>query len=128
MNNAKFIDETGNKYGKLTVIAREQNTICGTAQWLCKCECGNTKISRGQDLRSGRTTHCGCENKSKRITNYFKIKNMSIDEMALWITLNIHKALNDFAEMTDTSSKQYELDTEKYVKMIKQYLLQEVEE
>lgn len=62
------------------------------------------------------------------MNNFEKIKQMSVDEMALWITLNIHKALNDFAEMTDTSSKQYELDTEKCTKMIKQYLLQEVEE
>ncbi len=53
---------------------------------------------------------------------------MTVDEMALWITLNIHKALNDFAEMTDKQNKQYELDIEKYIKMIKQYLMQEMKE
>jgi hypothetical protein len=85
MTQPNFKDETGNKYGKLTVIERARNTIYGTAKWLCQCECGNTKECRGQDLRSGRITHCGCENKLKKITNYFKIKNMSVDEMVLFL-------------------------------------------
>lgn len=54
----KLIDETGNKYGLLTVIepTRDKNN---RAAWLCKCECGNTKIVRGSDLREGKITSCG---------------------------------------------------------------------
>ena len=54
----KLIDETGNKYGFLTVIEKTQDKNGRTA-WLCKCDCGNTKIVRGSDLRMGKITSCG---------------------------------------------------------------------
>lgn len=53
----KLIDETGNKYGSLTVISVTKDKNDCTA-WLCKCDCGNTKIVRGSDLRKGKITHC----------------------------------------------------------------------
>lgn len=52
----KFIDLTGKKFGKLTVLNR-----VGTkgSRWLCKCECGRTKEVNGQNLRTGHTKGCG---------------------------------------------------------------------
>ena len=55
---SNFIDETGHKYGHLTVI-KPTKTPDGRTGWLCKCDCGNTKIVRGSDLRRGRITSCG---------------------------------------------------------------------
>ena len=55
-----FIDETGNKYGKLTVISRVANNSQGRAQWKCKCECGSYTIVEGGNLRSGASKSCGC--------------------------------------------------------------------
>ncbi len=56
-----FIEETGNKYGRLTVISRaEENNSQGGAQWLCKCDCGSLHIVSGSDLRKGHTQSCGC--------------------------------------------------------------------
>ena len=55
-------NEIGNKYGKLLVIkkaSRPENRPKG-AQWLCKCDCGNYKVIRGADLRSGHVNSCGC--------------------------------------------------------------------
>jgi len=62
MNN--FIDLTGEKIGKLTVLE-----YVGDAKWLCKCECGNTKVIDGKHLRSGETKSCGCliEEKANKI-------------------------------------------------------------
>lgn len=54
---AKLIDETGNKYGSLTVISVTKDKNDRTA-WLCQCDCGNTKIVRGSDLRKNKITHC----------------------------------------------------------------------
>lgn len=58
------IDLTGMKFGKLTVIKRAENYIspCGSksAQWLCKCECGNEKVIKASALRKGATKSCGC--------------------------------------------------------------------
>lgn len=35
----KFIDLTGQKYGRLTIIDRAPNTSQGTT-WNCICDCG----------------------------------------------------------------------------------------
>jgi hypothetical protein len=55
----KYIDETGNVYGKLTVLQpnREKKRL----RWDCLCECGKTTTARGDDLRRGHTTSCGCQ-------------------------------------------------------------------
>ena len=52
-----LINEQGNKYGSLTVLelTKDKN---GRTAWLCKCDCGNTKIVRGSDLRTNKITHC----------------------------------------------------------------------
>lgn len=52
-----LIDEKGNKYGSLTVIELTKDKNGRTAQ-LCQCDCGNTKIARGSDLRNNKITHC----------------------------------------------------------------------
>ena len=55
-----MIDETGKKYGRLTVIElAEINPKRGT-KWLCSCECGMTTLVYGSNLRKGTTKSCGC--------------------------------------------------------------------
>ena len=71
-NNLK--DLTGQKFGRLTVIKRVENRSNGVC-WLCECECGNTKIVRGNDFKSGNTFSCGCyhrEMASERMTEQVK--------------------------------------------------------
>lgn len=51
---------TGEKIGRLTVIERAKNDKIGNAMWLCRCECGNTVVVRGSNLRNGQTKSCGC--------------------------------------------------------------------
>ena len=60
----KMIDELGNKYGSLTVIQKAIDKN-GRGAWLCQCDCGNTKIVRGPDLRKGKITSCGCRLNSR---------------------------------------------------------------
>lgn len=55
-----MINEIGNIYGKLTVIARGENDNNGKARWICQCECGNQILTRGTDLRRGKVKTCGC--------------------------------------------------------------------
>ena len=67
---AKMIDETGNRYGSLTVIEKSEiRSSEGRIQWLCKCDCGNIKLVTGHQLRNGNTKSCGCG-------NYRKIKEI----------------------------------------------------
>lgn len=56
--NRDIKDETGNKYGKLTVISFHHSK--NKAYWLCSCECGNKTIVSGDKLRRGYTKSCGC--------------------------------------------------------------------
>lgn len=57
----KFIDLTGKRFNKLTVIERAENKgskVC----WRCRCDCGNECIVHGSSLKSGTTRSCGCWN------------------------------------------------------------------
>jgi len=56
----KVIDETGNRYGRLTVLEQFFDAEESKAQWICKCDCGNETLVRGDSLRSGSTKSCGC--------------------------------------------------------------------
>jgi len=54
-NEAKFIDITGQKFGKLLVISRSNSL------WNCICDCGNKiSVASGSSLRKGHTRSCGC--------------------------------------------------------------------
>lgn len=56
---ARRIDLTGQRFGRLTVIAYDHAEHDG-AHWLCKCDCGTEKVLAGYSLRSGSTKSCGC--------------------------------------------------------------------
>jgi hypothetical protein len=60
-----LINETGNKYGRLTVLSRAGSTSSKGARWLCECDCGWWVIVNGEDIRTGRSTSCGCFKKEK---------------------------------------------------------------
>lgn len=65
----KTIDETGNRYGRLTVVCRAGSTKNGEAMWLCLCDCGNESIVRGTKLRRMETRSCGCLEQETRVLN-----------------------------------------------------------
>jgi superfamily II DNA or RNA helicase len=56
--NRGLKDESGNRYGRLVVVKREPSGVQG-AQWLCRCDCGQTSVVTGKNLRSGGSTSCG---------------------------------------------------------------------
>lgn len=68
---SKFQDLTSRTYGRLTVIRRVENAPGSPfPRWLCKCECGNETIVRGDYLRHGITKSCGCYRKDKSLTSH----------------------------------------------------------
>lgn len=48
---SRFIDITGNKYNKLMVLSF-YGIKDNRSYWLCKCECGNTKVLPKSQLLS----------------------------------------------------------------------------
>lgn len=67
----RLIDETGNKYGRLTVLYRANNTG-KTVKWHCLCDCGQELDVAGSSLRSGNTKSCGCLQRDKAIESNIK--------------------------------------------------------
>lgn len=65
-------DITGQRFGRLTVIKYVGIGKHGYATWLCKCDCGNTKIVSGHCLRRGNTHSCGCLAKESRYVHGMK--------------------------------------------------------
>ena len=65
----KLVDLTGMRFGRLTVVERAGNKG-KKAAWLCVCDCGNTLITTGENLRCGDTQSCGCYNRERSsVTN-----------------------------------------------------------
>ena len=59
-----FVDLTGEKFGKLKVLHRDEDVITKSGKklvaWLCQCDCGNTCTVMSANLKSGNTKSCGC--------------------------------------------------------------------
>lgn len=62
----------GKKFNRLTVMefAEYEKTTCQSRtviyqKWICRCDCGNTKIVRRNNFVSGNTKSCGCLNHEK---------------------------------------------------------------
>lgn len=53
-------DLTGKRFGRLTVIEFYGHNKYRQPRWMCKCDCGNTSIVTGSDLRNRKTLSCGC--------------------------------------------------------------------
>ncbi len=45
---------------QLTAVSKLPAKDGKRVRWLCQCTCGNTKVARANDLRSGNTKSCGC--------------------------------------------------------------------
>lgn len=61
----KFIDLIGQRFGRLVVVKidhkdKRENGNGSVVYWQCLCDCGNTKVIRGSDLKSMLVKSCGC--------------------------------------------------------------------
>ena len=55
-----FIDLTGKKYGRLTVLRRADDNAHNKITWFCACACGREAIALGARLKEGSVRSCGC--------------------------------------------------------------------
>lgn len=76
------IDITGHRFGKLvanSLLSRQQADNLGLAKkhahWVCACDCGNSRIATGNNLRSGIITACkACANIARSESAAAKIR------------------------------------------------------
>ncbi len=71
-----FIDLTGQKFNKLTVVRRTDNHgKC--VRWLCRCDCGKEISIIGSSLKNGNTRSCGC----------IKLNDLSGRRFGSWVVI-----------------------------------------
>lgn len=79
---AHLIDLTGQRFGRLTVVEQappqrtkyEYCTVYRT-MWHCVCDCGESVIVEGNNLKRGNTKSCGClrsEHARRRLKDAYK--------------------------------------------------------
>lgn len=57
---SRRIDLTGQRFGRLTVIERAENSFDGHSRWMCICDCNRYCIVDSRNLKRGTTKSCGC--------------------------------------------------------------------
>ena len=69
----KFVDLTGQRFGRLVAIKLLTSKGAKRHKWLCKCDCGNECVVLGHNLVGGHTKSCGClrKEKARKITYSF---------------------------------------------------------
>ena len=69
----KFVDITGQKFGRLTALELSSIASNGDYKWKCACDCGNLVTPRYNNLNRGLSQSCGC------IAKELNSKRLSID-------------------------------------------------
>lgn len=82
-------DLTNLKFKKLTVIGKTNKPFYIKSKnrgvfWLCKCDCGNTKIARSTELVKGHTGSCGCLRKTINFKGYGEIPKSVYTAIKNW--------------------------------------------
>ena len=62
LSKQNIVDIVGQRFNFL-VVESFSHTGIGGAFWNCKCDCGEHKVLRGSDIKSGETKSCGCYRK-----------------------------------------------------------------
>ena len=84
----KTQDLTGKRFGKFLVIGLnhiKRLPKSHVAMWLCKCDCGNTKILKGQHVR--RMKSCGCTRGEGNITHGHSMNGIQSPEYRCWSSM-----------------------------------------
>lgn len=101
----KFIDLSGQKFGKLTVkeVYERSSRQAGRSKkikYTCICECGNETCQTGTNLKQGKVVSCGCA-KKERIIKYSTTHNQRYQP--------IYKSWSDMKSRCDNpKNKRYE--------------------
>jgi len=79
---AKREDLTGKHFGRLVVEKFDHLDSTGHSFWLCKCQCGNKRVVRGEHLIGGHTKSCKCLQKEKARATCIKKFGLEVGEGA----------------------------------------------
>jgi hypothetical protein len=81
------IDMIGRRFDRLIVVSDAPSDARQQAMWKCRCDCGQETITRGSDLRFGKSKSCGCltlEINKARMTSHGKTRT---PEHNIWLVM-----------------------------------------
>ncbi len=107
-----FIDLTGQKFGRLTVVRYLQMNERSNKKniWLCQCECGNKIDVSSNHLTTLHTTSCGCLQRERSAQVARETKSM----------INKYEFCDDYVIGYTLNGQQFLFDKE-YYDVVKQY-------
>ena len=79
-----YVDRTGQRFGRLTVMSFSHTDDGGHSVWMCKCDCGNEKLIRGTHMTKGGTVSCGCQSLEKLLKMNTTHQKMGTPEYKSW--------------------------------------------
>lgn len=65
VSEARALDLTGRRFGRLVALERTGTNRHGAAIWLCKCDCGNFNKAPAGTLNAGYLISCGCASRDQ---------------------------------------------------------------
>lgn len=81
--------ESGQRFGRLTVLNVLEERAGAHIQWLCKCDCGNEFKAKAGNLRSGDVRSCGCLAREWR-ENCPNVKDLSGQRFGKLLVMSRH--------------------------------------
>lgn len=100
----KVNDITGQRFGRLVAIRKvdgDPKLKKKTAQWLCKCDCGNYCVKNGYSLRRLWTRSCGClqvESAKESQKKFFKHGDTRSRLHRIWSDMRMRCSTNAFGK------------------------------
>lgn len=95
-SKAHLIDLTGKKFGKLTVIKRDENKLSTKTKWICQCDCGTILSVEGSNLKNNHTTSCGCIHSKGELKLRELLNQLAIPYFTQYLFKDLPKRYFDF--------------------------------
>lgn len=118
----QFIDLTGQKYNRLTVVRLSEERKFNRTTWVCVCDCGKEVLVAGNALRNGNTKSCGCYNRDVATERLYKLAsegkwgNSSPDAISDNVAIN-ELYLHQYKRGAMRRGYAFELDGETFIKL-----------
>lgn len=120
----RFIDLTGQKFGRLVVIKQVGKSKTGGPLWLCQCICGKEIIVRSSSLKNGHTKSCGCLQK-EIVTKHGQSGRNKTRTYSIWehiiqrCTNKNHKAYKNYGGRRITVCKRWSNKKNGFINFLK---------
>ena len=107
-------DVLGQVFGRLTVMHHEEVRGSGKSKahyYRCKCSCGNEKVIRLTDFKTGRTKSCGCMQRERAalLGKQGKLPNGESPTNTLF---------SQYRKSAETRNRQFKLNLNKFKQLI----------